>query len=106
VLLVGAIALAVFVLSPVWDVVVVGVAAVVEAAETYLWIRLSRRWRVRMGPETLIGARASVVSDCAPVGQVRLQGELWQARCEAGAGAGSTVRVVGRDGLTLDVEPA
>ena len=104
-LFVGAILLAVFVLPPPWGLVVVGFAAVVEIAETFLWIRLSRRWRIRAGAETLIGARAEVVSPCRPRGQVRVEGELWRASCESGADPGETVRVVGRDGLTLLVEP-
>ena len=37
-------------------------------------------------------------------GQVRIGGEIWQARCEAGADTGETVRVVGLNGLTLLVE--
>jgi membrane-bound serine protease (ClpP class) len=37
---------------------------------------------------------------------VRLQGELWRARCAEGADAGEQVRVVALDGLTLLVEPA
>ena len=40
-----------------------------------------------------------------PEGQVRVAGELWQARCEAGAGAGDEVVVREVDGLTLVVEP-
>jgi membrane protein implicated in regulation of membrane protease activity len=35
---------------------------------------------------------------------VRIGGEIWQARCEAGADTGETVRVVGLSGLTLLVE--
>src|SRR5918994_1061670 len=101
---VGAILLAVFVLSQPWGIVVVSVAAVVEVAETVFWIWLSRRRRVQMGPETLVGAVGSVVSACRPLGQVRLAGELWQARCEAGADVGERVRVKALDGLTLLVE--
>jgi membrane-bound serine protease (ClpP class) len=100
----GAILLALFVLPAPWGLVLVSVAAVVEIAETFFWIRLSRRWRVRAGAETLIGARGEVASACNPVGQIRVAGELWRARCEAGVGPGDTVRVVGRDGLTLLVE--
>jgi membrane protein implicated in regulation of membrane protease activity len=104
-LLVGSILLAVFYLPPVWDVVVVSVAAVVELAETAFWIWLSKQWRIRAGAETLIGARGVATTDVRPAGQVRVQGELWQARSEAGAAAGERVRVVERDGLTLTVEP-
>jgi membrane-bound serine protease (ClpP class) len=104
-LFVGAILLAVFVLPAPWGLAVVGFAAVIEIAETFFWIRLSRRRRIRAGAETLIGDRAEVVSPCRPRGQVRVQGELWRARCEAGADAGETVRIIGREGLTLLVEP-
>jgi membrane protein implicated in regulation of membrane protease activity len=105
VLLVGAIVLAVLYLPPVWDVVVVSTAAVVEIAETAFWIRYSKRRTVRVGAETLIGARAEAVTDLLPEGQVRLGAELWLARCPAGARAGDRVRVRDREGLTLLVEP-
>jgi membrane protein implicated in regulation of membrane protease activity len=105
VLFVGAILLAIFVIPAPWGLVLVGVAAVLEIGESFLWIRYSQRRRIQAGAETLLGARAQVVTACAPLGQVRVQGELWSARCEAGAEPGSTVRVVGRDGLTLLVEP-
>lgn len=103
-LLVGAILLAVYVLPAPWGVPVIAVAAVVEVAETFFWIWLSRRARVKMGPETMIGATAEVVAACRPRGQVRLAGELWQARCEEGADVGERVRVQALDGLTLQVE--
>jgi membrane protein implicated in regulation of membrane protease activity len=52
------------------------------------------------------GMLARARSSPLPAGrQVRIQGELWGARCEAGADPGDTVRVVERDGLTLLVEP-
>jgi membrane-bound serine protease (ClpP class) len=105
-LLVGAILLAVFVLPDRWAVAVVALAAVIEVAETLFWIWLSRRGKVKMGPETLVGAVAQVVTPCAPLGQVRLQGELWRARCEEGAEPGERVRVRALDGLTLVVERA
>jgi membrane-bound ClpP family serine protease len=104
-ILVGAILLAVFVLEPPFGVLVVALGALVEVGETLFWVWLSRRRRVQVGAETLIGASATVVRDCRPLGLVRLRGELWQARCAAGAGKGETVRVAGREGLTLLVEP-
>jgi membrane protein implicated in regulation of membrane protease activity len=33
-----------------------------------------------------------------------VQGEIWEARCEAGADRSESVRIVGRDGLVLLVE--
>ena len=105
-LLIGAILLAVYVLPDAWDVPVIAVAAAVEVGETFFWIWLSRRARVKMGPETLIGATAEVVAPCRPTGQVRVQGELWRARCEEGADAGERVLVRALEGLTLVVERA
>jgi membrane-bound serine protease (ClpP class) len=105
-LLLGAILLAVFVLPDAWDVPVVLAAAVIEIAETGFWLWYTRRRRARVGPETLIGATARVVAPCLPIGQVRLQGELWRARCEEGADVGDEVRVLELDGLTLVVERA
>ena len=104
-LLVGAVLLAIYVLESPWNAVVIGLAAVVELAETGFWIWLSKRKRARVGVEAMIGARAEVVSACRPNGQVKIAGELWQARCPAGADVGQTVRVLGLDGLTLLVEP-
>jgi membrane-bound serine protease (ClpP class) len=106
VLLVGAILLAIYVLSTPWSVVVVVLAAIVEVAETGFWIWFSKRRRVQVGAETLIGATAEVAAACRPNGQVRIAGELWQARCEVGADVGERVRVLALDGLTLVVEPA
>ena len=105
VLFVGAILLAIFVLPAAWGIAAVVVAGIVEIAETVFWIRLSRRRRVRAGPEAMIGARGVTVTDCRPLGQVRVVGELWRARCEVGASPGEAVRITGRDGLTLVVEP-
>jgi membrane-bound serine protease (ClpP class) len=104
-LFVVAVILALFVVPAPWGLVLVGVAAVVEIAETFFWLWLSRRHKARVGVETLIGAHAEVVSPCRPDGQVRVQGELWGASCALGADAGATVRIVARRGLTLLVEP-
>jgi membrane-bound serine protease (ClpP class) len=105
-LFVGAILLAVFVLPERWDLPVVLLAAVIEVGETFFWLWYSRRRRVQMGPETLVGSVGQVVTPCMPLGQVRLQGELWRARCAEGADVGEQVRVLDLDGLTLVVERA
>ncbi len=103
-LFVIAVLLALFVVPMPWGLVLVGVAAIVEIGESYVWMRISRRHRIKVGAETLIGSDAEVVSACRPDGQVRLQGELWAARCREGAAPGERVRVVARDDLTLLVE--
>lgn len=104
-LLVGAILLALFVLPAPWGLAAVAGAAVFEVVETIFFIKLSRRRRIRVGAETLVGATAETVAPCRPLGRVRVHGEVWQARCDAGADAGEPVRVVARKGLVLVVEP-
>jgi membrane-bound serine protease (ClpP class) len=101
-----AVVLAVFLVPSPWGLVLVGIAGIVEIGESYIWMRLSRRHRIKVGAETLIGAVAEVATPCRPEGQVRVQGELWRARCEEGADPGERVRVVSREGLTLLVEPS
>jgi membrane-bound serine protease (ClpP class) len=97
--------LAVFVLSPPWTYVAVVVGAAVELGESWFWWRLSRRGRPKVGVETLVGRRALVTTPCTPYGQVRVAGELWQARCDAGAAEGAAVEVAAVDGLLLVVQP-
>ncbi|HEY7004162.1 MAG TPA: NfeD family protein [Gaiellaceae bacterium] len=103
-LFVVAVILAVFVVPAPWGLVLVGAAGIVEIGESYIWMRISRRHRIKVGAETLIGSLAEVVTECRPEGQVRIQGELWRARCQEGADRGDVVRVVARNDLTLLVE--
>lgn len=87
------------------DIVVLGLGAVGEVGEIVWGRRLAKRWRPKTGPETMIGATAEVVEPCQPLGQVRVHGELWEARCAAGAAVGDTVRITAIDELTLTVSP-
>jgi membrane-bound serine protease (ClpP class) len=93
-----------FLLPAPWGVVALAVAVGVEVLEVVFWRRFLRRYRLRVGPETLIGLRAEVVQPCAPVGLVRVRGEIWNARASLPVGVGETVTVAGMDGLTLRVE--
>jgi membrane-bound serine protease (ClpP class) len=99
-----AILLAVFVLEEPWNWLAVALGATFELAETGVLIWWSKRRRVAVGAETLVGRRAVVSADCMPEGQVRVAGELWRARCEGGAGVGDEVVIREVDGLTLVVE--
>ena len=103
--LVAMIALALVVLPPGLGVAAVAFGIAVEVAEVGFWVRFLRRDRVTTGAEGLVGARAEVIEGCAPEGRVRLRGEIWRARCPAGAGVGETVVVTAVDKLTLEVEP-
>lgn len=88
-----------------WNLAVILGGLAIETGELAWGLRLARRWRPATGAEAMIGRHAEVVSPCRPDGQVRIQGELWQARCAAGADVGDTVRVDRLDGLTLVVSP-
>lgn len=103
--LIAMLALAFFVLPPGLGIAVVVLGIVVEVAEVGFWVRFLRRYRVTTGAEGLIGTSAEVIEPCDPEGRVRLRGEIWRARCPAGAGVGDQVRVSGVRGLTLEVEP-
>jgi membrane protein implicated in regulation of membrane protease activity len=96
-----AILLALFVLPSPWGLVAVAAAGALEVVEAWAFIAWSKRRRPAVGAEALVGRKAQVVSDLLPDGQVRLDGELWRARCDQGARTGETVVVRGVEGLTL-----
>src|SRR5262249_62054363 len=59
--------------------------------------------------ETLIGRQGIVTHDIEPtpgVGRVNVAGEDWAARSAGAIAAGTRVRVVGADGIVLEVTPA
>jgi membrane protein implicated in regulation of membrane protease activity len=105
VLLILGIALLLFLPSP-WNFLGFAVCLVLFFGELGLWNRTVRGKRKVVGAQTLIGMEATVTEPCRPVGQVRVNGEIWQARCDEGADRGETVRVVSLEGLTLRVEPS
>jgi membrane protein implicated in regulation of membrane protease activity len=88
-----------------WNIVAFVIVTLLWLVELYGWSRTVKKQRRVVGAETLIGQTAVVTEPCRPLGQVRLRGETWEARCQGGAGEGDEVRVIGRDKLTLVVEP-
>jgi membrane protein implicated in regulation of membrane protease activity len=108
-ILILSILLAVFFLEPPWSIVVIVVGCILEVGE----VAFLRRWSKRIdkrtaattGSEAMIGQPGEVVEECQPLGTVRVNGELWAARCPEGAGRGDTVHVKGVEGLTLVVSP-
>lgn len=102
-LFIAAVVLLLFLPHP-WELVGFTTCLVLGLGELFLWNRTVRGRRAAVGAATLIGAEAEVITACRPDGQVRLNGEIWAARCSEGASAGETVRVVGRKRLTLLVE--
>jgi membrane protein implicated in regulation of membrane protease activity len=106
VLLFVSIVLAVFVLPSPWGLVAVGVGAGLEIAETSAFIWWSTRRKAAVGVESLIGRGGVAVDALWPEGQVRVNGEIWRARCAGGCDPGTSIVVRGIDGLTLEVDPA
>lgn len=101
-----AIALAIFVLPSPWGLVAVAIGACLEIAETGTFIWWSKRRKAAVGVELLVGKRGVAVDALWPEGQVRVDGEIWNARCEGGCDAGTPIVVRGIEGLTLAVDPA
>jgi membrane protein implicated in regulation of membrane protease activity len=108
-ILILAILLAVLLLEPPWSIVVIVVGCLLEVVEIFFlrrWSkRIDRKTKATTGSEAMIGQAGEVVEECQPVGTVRVNGELWSARCPEGAAKGDGVRVKGVDGLTLVVSP-
>src|SRR6266480_4362908 len=65
----------------------------------------ARRRPAFVGGESMVGAVGHVRQELAPEGLVFVQGALWKATAQAPIPVGSTVRVVGRHGLALQVAP-
>jgi membrane-bound serine protease (ClpP class) len=105
VLTIVAILLAITVLPSPWGWIAIVVAAVIDIAETTFFMWWSKRRHATVGVETLVGRRAVVVRSVSPRGQVKLDGEVWEARAEQELHPGDEVVVTGVDGLVLDVEP-
>jgi membrane protein implicated in regulation of membrane protease activity len=90
-----------------WDAILIIAGCVLEVGEVVVlrrWSkRIDRRTRPITGAAAMIGEVARVVEPCRPLGQVELNGELWQARCDEGADPGETVEVEAIEKLTLVV---
>jgi membrane protein implicated in regulation of membrane protease activity len=100
-LLLGGILLAVFVVPWPWGLVTVLVGGLLDVAESVVLLRWSKRRRSSVGAETLVGRTAVVATPT----QVRVAGELWNARSDGRRlVVGDEVVVRGVDELTLEVE--
>ncbi len=64
-----------------------------------------RREPVRTGSEEMVGSRGKVIEWSDDHGEVRVLGEVWQARAQGPLEPGRAVRVTAMDGMTLVVEP-
>ena len=64
-----------------------------------------RREPVRTGSEEMVGSRGKVLDWSGERGEIRVQGEIWQARGQGPLEPGRAVRVTAMEGMTLVVEP-
>ena len=99
-LLLGGILLAVFVVPWPWGIATVIGGGLLDITESLVLLRWSKRRRSPVGAEALVGRTAVVANS----GQVRVAGELWEARSTCPLVAGEEVVVRSVDGLTLLVE--
>ena len=99
-LLLGGILLAVFVVPWPWGIVTVAAGGLLDIGESLAFVKWSRRRRSPVGAEALVGQTAVVATQT----QVRVVGELGEARSGAPLRVGAHVVVRAVDGLTLVVE--
>ena len=63
--------------------------------------------RVKTGKEALIGAFGTATTDLSPKGEVRVNGEFWEAKAkDASISNGQKILVVGMEGMFLVVKLA
>lgn len=98
-LLLGAILLAIFVLPSPWGIIAVVAGGLLDITESVALLKWSRRRKAPVGGDAFIGQRVQVVSPT----QVRVAGELWEARAAEPLRPGDEVEVTGAHGLTLEV---
>ena len=96
--------------TPGFEISVPLIAGFALASATFLLlvVRLAVKAYLRpvtTGWEELIGAPGTALSGFPGAGSVHLRGEVWSARSAQSIPRGAPVRVVGREGLVLLVEP-
>ena len=100
-----AILLAIFVIPEPWGLVTIVVAGLLDILEVIVFRQWSKRRKARVGVQTLVGRTAVALGAIAPRGQVRIEGEIWEARSESAVVRGEEVVVRAVEGLTLLVAP-
>jgi membrane-bound ClpP family serine protease len=81
------------------------IIAVILAYIFYVGLEAQHK-RVKTGEEALIGAKGLATSDIKPKGEVRINGEFWQATAkDTEILSGQRVEVVSLDGMFLVVKP-
>jgi membrane-bound ClpP family serine protease len=89
-----------------WNIIGALAVGAFGLIEVGYWQRRMRREKVQTGVENLVGSTGEAIEPLAPSGQIRVLGELWEARSGTELPRGSRVRVVAVHGLILEVEAA
>ena len=90
-------------------IALVVIAAVLLAIAAFLVYAAAKAQyaKVKTGKEALIGAEGVAVTDLKPKGEIRVNGEFWQAIAkDAPISNGQPVKVMGMEGMFLQVKPA
>ncbi len=90
-----ALLLAIFVLPSPWGIVAVVGAAALDIIEIGVGLWWSKRRKATVGVDTLVGATGVAVGELWPDGQVKVNGEIWGARCDGGLRRGHVGRRAG-----------
>jgi len=90
-----------------WSVIGALVLTVVAVMGTILVLAIRTfRSAVKTGREGLLQETGVARTDVAPTGKVFIHGEIWNARADEEIAAGTPIRVVAVDGMTVRVEQA
>ncbi len=90
---------------PIWLIVIIAGANLLIGLVVVRMALAGRRRPVVSGSEDMLGSPAKIIEDGADGTWAWVHGERWRVRAAAPLAIGQQVRVVGRDGLVLDVEP-
>jgi membrane protein implicated in regulation of membrane protease activity len=92
---------------PSWAIWIICLLWIAKDVILYPFVWRAYDWGGPHG-DGMIGERGVARGDLSPQGYVEVRGELWRATLEDDRStiqAGRAVRILGRDGLTLTVEP-
>jgi membrane-bound ClpP family serine protease len=90
------------------EVAIAASLLVVAGIVTYIfYVGLTAQFKkVKTGREALVGSKGIATSDLKPRGEIRVQGEFWQATAkDTEISVGQPVMVVGMEGMFLVVKP-
>lgn len=93
-----------------WDIqlnVLLGLLAGAKLIGIFLaWQAWRTYWSgPALTPSRMVGLTGKALTDIAREGRVMVQGEYWWARARAPIAQGESIRVIGIEGMLLEVEP-